>query len=450
MSDAENNSPSPQKEQSDMNDHKDEPMQEEAEKSNEESTEIEKDEEMKKEVEQKAQTPKKASETPKKSKKKTKKESEDEMEDDDEDDEDSGSPKLGLLEQPVVIESGKRAKKKVERLDMSAGATPKEKKKLEIPEGSGDRLGDCPRIEFQLQKTKADDLKLLHKILYNRVAAANEIRRNIRQFCGYDFAKGDKEYEKKQAMLNKSHIAMLKPVCEVLDIERGGKKEEILERILDFLLNPKDSGKKVPEKKKKKSSGKKKNPGKKSKKDKKETKKKSKATGSSESSEDEASEEEEEEEKESEEEEEEKETEEESEEAESEEESEEEPPKKKKQSKKKPSKKEPVKEKKKENGKKSAKKEKTPKVKSSPKKRKAAAVSDDSSDDEDEPLAKKKRTEPPSNDELKDVIKKILEGANLEEITMKTVVKQVYGKYAQFDLSDRKEFIKNTVKTIIS
>lgn len=45
----------------------------------------------------------------------------------------------------MVIESGKRAKKKVERLDMSAGATPKEKKKLEIPEGSGDRLGDCPR-----------------------------------------------------------------------------------------------------------------------------------------------------------------------------------------------------------------------------------------------------------------------------------------------------------------
>lgn len=43
---------------------------------------------------------------------------------------------------------------------------------------------------------------------------------------------------------------MLKPVCELLDIERGGKKDDILERILDFLLNPKDSGKKVPEKKK--------------------------------------------------------------------------------------------------------------------------------------------------------------------------------------------------------
>ena len=33
------------------------------------------------------------------------------------------------------------------------------------------------------------------------------------------------------------------------------------------------------------------------------------------------------------------------------------------------------------------------------------------------------------DDELKDVIKKILEGANLEEVTMKTLCKQVHIKY---------------------
>lgn len=32
---------------------------------------------------------------------------------------------------------------------------------------------------------------------------------------------------------------------------------------------------------------------------------------------------------------------------------------------------------------------------------------------------------PVQNDELKEVVKKILDGANLEEVTMKTVVKQV-------------------------
>lgn len=40
-------------------------------------------------------------------------------------------------------------------------------------------------------------------ILFLSFFQANEIRRNVRQFCGFDFSKGDKEYEKKQAMLNK-------------------------------------------------------------------------------------------------------------------------------------------------------------------------------------------------------------------------------------------------------
>ena len=49
---------------------------------------------------------------------------------------------MALLERPVVI-SGKRERKKVERIDVSSGATPKEKK-LEVPEGRGTALGDIP------------------------------------------------------------------------------------------------------------------------------------------------------------------------------------------------------------------------------------------------------------------------------------------------------------------
>ena len=52
----------------------------------------------------------------------------------------------------------------------------------------------------------------------------------------------------------------------------------------------------------------------------------------------------------------------------------------------------------------------------------------------------------PSNDDIHADVKKILEGANLEEVTMRTVIKQVYAKYPDFDLTPRKEFIKSTVK----
>ena len=48
----------------------------------------------------------------------------------------------------------------------------------------------------------------------------------------------------------------------------------------------------------------------------------------------------------------------------------------------------------------------------------------DSDSEDDEPLVKKKKTEP-SNDEVRKVIKDILRDADLEQVTMKTVCKQV-------------------------
>lgn len=45
----------------------------------------------------------------------------------------------------MIIESGKRReKKKVERLSMQE-VVPKESRKFEVGEGSGDKLGDCAR-----------------------------------------------------------------------------------------------------------------------------------------------------------------------------------------------------------------------------------------------------------------------------------------------------------------
>lgn len=41
-----------------------------------------------------------------------------------------------------------------------------------------------------------------------------------------------------------------------------------------------------------------------------------------------------------------------------------------------------------------------------------------------------------------------MDGANLEEITMKTVCKQVYAHYPDFDLAHKKDFIKSTVKSV--
>lgn len=71
------------------------------------------------------------------------------------------------------------------------------------------------------------------------------IKKNIRKFNGFDFKKDSDEYSKKIATIQRLEVKQLKSVCEMLDLQKTGNKDEISERILDFLLEPKDSGKPV-------------------------------------------------------------------------------------------------------------------------------------------------------------------------------------------------------------
>jgi len=77
----------------------------------------------------------------------------------------------GLLEQPTVLEAGqKREKKKVERLELTSE---KKERRLSLEQGTGTKLGDIARVEFQLQRTHAEDLKPLHKLLFDRTATVS-------------------------------------------------------------------------------------------------------------------------------------------------------------------------------------------------------------------------------------------------------------------------------------
>lgn len=42
---------------------------------------------------------------------------------------------------------------------------------------------------------------------------------------------------------------VLKQICAVLDLERNGVKDEVVNRVIEFLMEPKDSGKSLPAKK---------------------------------------------------------------------------------------------------------------------------------------------------------------------------------------------------------
>ncbi|XP_068586036.1 protein DEK isoform X2 [Cebidichthys violaceus] len=425
--------------------------------------------------------------------------------------EDRSSPNKRRSKTPAAgdVVEGKRAKRTVERLDFPAL---KLKEKLKIGDGSGDKLGDIPRTGHQITKMKRADLKPLHAILFDRPGKMATLKKNLRLFNGFPFDADSEHYTKKrEKLLKNSNFTnnKLKVVCGVLDLEKKGTHSDLVDRILTFLIAPRNSGKRLPVKKKRRS--KKKLSGDDSKSSTKKKKRKPKPSSSSSSPKkskagskskaivmDSSSDEEDEkaggalaeaegsdtEDKPSEKEEDRSDKSEESADEEEEEEVKEESPKSKPLREKSASKKTaPVKRartpaKKTGPPKKRAKKddsdesqsdsEADEKVKLKPKKKKPAPAkpaaktkkadsssnsktntnTDDSSDD-DEPLIKMIKKSP-SDEQLKETVKSLLKEADLEEMTMKRICQRVFDNYPDHDLSSKKDYIKQTVKSLIT
>ncbi|XP_017733069.1 PREDICTED: protein DEK [Rhinopithecus bieti] len=345
---------------------------------------------------------------------------ESEEEEDEDDDEEEEEEK----EKSLIVE-GKREKKKVERLTMQVSSLQREP--FTIAQGKGQKLCEIERIHFFLSKKKTDELRNLHKLLYNRPGTVSSLKKNVGQFSGFPFEKGSVQYKKKEEMLKKFRNAMLKSICEVLDLERSGVNSELVKRILNFLMHPKPSGKPLPKSKKTSSKG--------SKKERNSSgmARKAKRTKCPEILSDESSSDEDE-----------KKNKEESSDDEDKE-SEEEPPKK-------TAEREKPKQKATSKSKKSVKSANVKKADGSTTKNqnssKKESECEDSSDDE--PLIKKLK-KPPTDEELRETIKKLLASANLEEVTMKQICKKVYENYPTYDLTERKDFIKTAnVKELIS
>ncbi|CAL8354414.1 unnamed protein product [Arctogadus glacialis] len=398
--------------------------------------------------------------------------------------------------------TGKRTKKTVARLEIQMF---KPKEKLKVEDGGGDKLGDIPRTNHMIGKLKPGDLKPLHSIMFDRPGKTASMRKNMRQFNGFPFEVNSKQFTKKRdKLLRWSSLTNLKlrAICKVLDLEQKGSQVDLINRILIFLSAPKNSGKPLLSKKKKKSkkrlsAGESKPRPKSTSASPKKTKSGSKSKAivmESSSDEDEEDEDDkagaraEEEEEDDEEEEEEAEEEEEEEEAkesgieksdESEDdgdeeedlEDEEESPKAKPPARKPaagkrprpPPKKRSTKELSESEGEADGKPQKkarraapskpaakSKKADSSSNSKKTNSTVSEGSSDDDRPLIKMMRVAP-SDEQLEETVRGLLKDADLEEVTMKQICQKVYDAYPDHDLaSSRKDFIKQTVKSLIT
>ncbi|XP_064383323.1 protein DEK-like [Halichondria panicea] len=155
----------------------------------------------------------------------------------------------GLYDQPLVIQ-GKRQRKTVESFSIEHEA----KAVAKYDGGKGTKLGDIPYTEQYITRHSAVDLKPLHKLCLDRPGNKLEIKKNLREFSGFTFHKESDQYKKKKASLGKLQKNGLGEFLDILGLHRTGSKEELIERILDFLLEPTDTGKAPTAKKRKKSS----------------------------------------------------------------------------------------------------------------------------------------------------------------------------------------------------
>ena len=73
---------------------------------------------------------------------------------------------LGILDQPLVVE-GKRKRRSVQSFQ-SPESAPSKKKKVEVEEGSGVKLGDITLVDAALNKKKTDELRPLYKLLFDQ------------------------------------------------------------------------------------------------------------------------------------------------------------------------------------------------------------------------------------------------------------------------------------------
>jgi len=334
---------------------------------------------------------------------------------DDDDDGESSEEELGLLEKPIEILTSKRVRKSVDAYVEKVKETKEED--FDYSKGGGLKLGDIPFIKHNIDRADTEDLTVLHRMMYRRVGRANFVKKNIREFCGWPFDEESKEFKSiRSNVIDRLLKEAMKWTLNLLGLDKTDDMEENRNTLVEFLKKPVMIEKEVPKRtstggKKKSKTPKKKTPKAKKKKSKETVKDSGDDSDVSEASSNDDSSDEEEDEK---------------------------------------PKKTPAK---KTGSAKKSPKGGTPvkislpvKKGSSKKKRKSTA----SSDSEDEEPLKKKGNKPPTDAELKKVVSAILKDADLETVTMKNVVKQVYDKYTSFDLTDRKDFIKSTVKDLIS
>lgn len=104
----------------------------------------------------------------------------------------------------------------------AAAAEPNDKNK---EEEHNITLGEIYKINSYITNTKVDGLQVLHQICFDTIGKPMVVKKNLRKFEGFEFESDSEEFKKRLDATKKVDINKLKALCDGLDIEKKGIKE---------------------------------------------------------------------------------------------------------------------------------------------------------------------------------------------------------------------------------
>ncbi|XP_042463233.1 titin homolog isoform X1 [Zingiber officinale] len=153
-----------------------------------------------------------------------------------------------LLSSPITssVERPVRERKTVERL---VEVIEKERsREFQVEKGRGTPLKDIPSVAHKLARKKPADIKLIHQTLFGRRGKAVNFKNHILEFSGFVWHESDlnlylqeKQRAKMKEKLDKYVKDTLLDLCDLFDLpasKANSRKEELVEKLLDFLVAP--------------------------------------------------------------------------------------------------------------------------------------------------------------------------------------------------------------------
>lgn len=138
---------------------------------------------------------------------------------------------------------GKRVSKQTVRTYETANIHVREKKALVIANGNGEKLGSINYFTSMLSKLKGDHdlLKAFHRLLYGSIGDNVKRKSNIKNFSGFGDADNETAMANRKGKLATAKVwtmPALKELSTLLGQEKSGTKEQVVDRIMNFLSSP--------------------------------------------------------------------------------------------------------------------------------------------------------------------------------------------------------------------